>query len=140
MTSSSEELLTRLEGVRGRGTGQWSARCPAHDDRAPSLSIRETSDGRLLLHCFAGCPIDAVVGAIGLELSSLFPRSGGGTPVKGRSLMTASQALEVLHFESLLAWTAAKNLANGHALTTEDLDRLDVAARRIGAIAQEVRS
>lgn len=140
MTTSSEELLSRLEGVRSRGAGQWSARCPAHDDRSPSLSVRETSDGRLLLHCFGGCPIDEVVGAVGLELASLFPRSEGGAPVQRRGLLTASQALEVLHFESLLAWTAAKNLANGYTLTADDLGRLDIAVRRIGAIAHEVKS
>lgn len=40
----------------GRRSGQgWVARCPAHNDGTPSLSINDGSDGRLLVHCHAGC-------------------------------------------------------------------------------------
>ena len=38
----------------------WIDRCPAHDDNNPSLSIKETSDGKLLLHCFAGCSFEDI--------------------------------------------------------------------------------
>ncbi len=38
--------------------------CPAHDDAAPSLSIRQTQDGKVLMHCFAGCSFDAVLAAL----------------------------------------------------------------------------
>ena len=50
----------------------WSAQCPAHDDRDPSLSIREAGDGTVLLHCFAGCSTDEVVAALGLGMFDLF--------------------------------------------------------------------
>jgi hypothetical protein len=53
------DLLSGLEGVR-HCTGGYTARCPAHDDRNPSLSIREIEDGRVLFHCFAGCTFDAI--------------------------------------------------------------------------------
>jgi putative DNA primase/helicase len=46
--------LAAVLNARPSGRG-WVARCPAHVDRTPSLSIREADDGRLLLHCFAGC-------------------------------------------------------------------------------------
>jgi hypothetical protein len=39
----------------------FTARCPAHDDRRPSLSVREGADGRVLVWCFAGCPTEDVV-------------------------------------------------------------------------------
>lgn len=55
------------------GTGRYMACCPAHDDRSPSLSIKECDDGRLLIHCFAGCPAVDVLEAVGLSLSDLFP-------------------------------------------------------------------
>lgn len=42
----------------------WMARCPAHDDSTPSLSIRETRDGKLLVHCHAGCEQTAVIAAL----------------------------------------------------------------------------
>ncbi len=58
--------------VRGK-PGQWTARCPAHDDRQPSFSIGEAADGRVLLRCHRGCDTDAVLAALDLEKRDLFP-------------------------------------------------------------------
>lgn len=69
---TAQELLGRLGGVRGSGP-QWTARCPAHEDDHPSLSIREEPDGKILLNCHAGCPTENVVRAIGVEMSDLMP-------------------------------------------------------------------
>ena len=63
-------LLGRLEGVRPAGPNSWMARCPAHEDRDPSLSV-SVKEGRVLLHCFAGCSADAVLGAVGLTWRDL---------------------------------------------------------------------
>jgi putative DNA primase/helicase len=65
-----EVLLGRLEGVRPAGPNSWVARCPAHDDRNPSLSV-SVKEGRVLVHCFAGCSADAVLGAVGLTWRDL---------------------------------------------------------------------
>jgi len=46
-------LLGRLNKVKSTGRNSWLACCPAHDDRSPSLSIKEEADGHILLHCFA---------------------------------------------------------------------------------------
>jgi hypothetical protein len=64
------DLLTTDGRLIGRA--QVMARCPAHDDRDPSLSVREADDGRCLVHCFAGCPTEEVIGAVGLKWSDLF--------------------------------------------------------------------
>ena len=48
----------------------WIDRCPAHDDNNPSLSIKETSDGKLLLHCFAGCSFEDIVKAADIATHS----------------------------------------------------------------------
>ena len=48
-------------------------RCPSHDDRLPSLTVRECPDGRVLLHCFAGCSAAEVIGAVGMSMEDLFP-------------------------------------------------------------------
>jgi len=69
-----ERLLAVLDKVRNRGDSSWMACCPAHDDKSPSLSIKETQDGDILLHCFAGCGVDDVVAALGLEMSDLFSK------------------------------------------------------------------
>lgn len=65
------EILNRLEGVRGNG-GQYMARCPAHGDKSPSLSVSVGSDGRVLLHCHAGCKTEDIVWAMGLTMQDLF--------------------------------------------------------------------
>ncbi len=51
---TAEEVARGLEAARPSGAG-WIACCPAHDDRKPSLSITDCEDGRLLVHCHAGC-------------------------------------------------------------------------------------
>ncbi len=65
-----EVLLDRLDGVRPKGPDSWMARCPAHPDRNPSLSV-SVKDGRVLVHCFAGCAPEAVLGAVGLTWKDL---------------------------------------------------------------------
>ncbi len=67
----TEQLLERLEEVHETGNG-WMARCPAHDDGTPSLSVAETEDGRCLVNCFAGCSPAKVMGALELSLADLF--------------------------------------------------------------------
>lgn len=57
------EEFARAVGARRSGAG-WQARCPAHHDRNPSLSISEGADGRLLLHCFSGCSFEAILAAV----------------------------------------------------------------------------
>ena len=67
----ADSLLSRLHGVKQTGPGKWIAKCPSHEDRSPSLSVRHTDD-RLLIHCFSGCdPLDVVHG-VGMELADLF--------------------------------------------------------------------
>jgi hypothetical protein len=73
--SVAEKVLERLEQVRRAGGG-WVARCPAHKDRSPSLSVREGADGRVLVYCHAGCRTEDVVAAIGLSMRDLFADSG----------------------------------------------------------------
>src|SRR5689334_17687260 len=70
---SADTLLTRLKGVRSTGRARWLARCPAHADRSPSLSIRELDDGVTLVKCFAECPAADVLAAIGLDFDALYP-------------------------------------------------------------------
>ncbi len=73
---TAQDILSRLQGVKG-GHGQWTARCPAHDDRQNSLSVGEGKDGRVLLRCHAGCDVDKIVTALGLSPADLFPDKPG---------------------------------------------------------------
>lgn len=67
-----DDLLSRLEGVRQNGANHWVARCPAHTDKFPSLSIACGEDGRILLHDFGGCKVHDVLAAVGLSVGDLF--------------------------------------------------------------------
>ena len=73
---SVQTLLDRLSGVKSSGQGKWNAKCPAHADKSPSLSICELSDGRVLLHCFAQCGAIAVLESVGLGWTTYSPKAG----------------------------------------------------------------
>lgn len=66
------ELFAELVHARRSGRGRWTARCPAHEDGSPSLSIKEGRDGRVLLYCFAGCSLTAILQALGLSIRDVF--------------------------------------------------------------------
>ena len=57
------ETIAKALGGRKAGGG-WTARCPAHDDRTPSLSIRDADNGRVLVHCHAGCDQERVIATL----------------------------------------------------------------------------
>jgi putative DNA primase/helicase len=135
---SAETLLPRFDRVRKRGPGQWSARCPAHEDKGPSLSIRETPEGVLLLHCFAGCEAADVVAAVGIDLADLFPpKTNGAPPLKRRALLSDSQALDLLHNESQFVALCGANIGHGVELSPDDRARCLHAAGRIMSRADE---
>jgi AAA domain len=75
-----DALLSRLHAT-GHGP-HWEAKCPAHEDAHASLSVGTGDDGRILLHCHAGCPPEAIVTACGLTLADLFP----GAPKAPRTI------------------------------------------------------
>jgi putative DNA primase/helicase len=60
---ASAETIAKALGGRRAGVG-WSARCLAHDDRTPSLSIRDADDGKVLVHCHAGCDQERVIATL----------------------------------------------------------------------------
>jgi hypothetical protein len=66
-----DNVLERLERVRRVGGG-WMARCPAHEDRSPSLKVAVGEDGKVLLNCKVGCSTDNVLEELGLEWKDLF--------------------------------------------------------------------
>lgn len=99
------KVLAALPWAR-KTTHGWSARCPSHDDRRPSLSIRETSDGTVLVRCFTGCAADAICRAAGLELRDLFPapqadmrRLPASAPEKARRM--SRQEIEAFYRRAL---------------------------------------
>jgi hypothetical protein len=70
------EVLARFPDAKKTGKG-WTARCPAHDDRNPSLSIGEVEGGKVLMKCHAGCRVEDILAAVGLTMGDLFPAGNG---------------------------------------------------------------
>jgi hypothetical protein len=85
---SAEEIAQLLRGKRS-GAG-WSARCPAHDDQSESLSIGEGHEGKLLLHCHAGCSFESIRAAI--------RALGGSQPQAERSSSTPEKLTAVAEY------------------------------------------
>ena len=77
------EFLSRLDSVKSRGQGRWSARCPAHNDRSPSLSVSGGDKG-ILLRCFAGCGVSDILKSLSLEAKDLFFDSLSDDPKQRR--------------------------------------------------------
>lgn len=69
-------IIERLNDVTRSGTDKWKACCPAHDDKQASLSIGIGAGDKVLLHCFAGCTLDAICAALSITPQDLYPPKG----------------------------------------------------------------
>lgn len=125
-----DRLLSRLDGVREVGPAKWISKCPAHDDKSPSLSIRETADGRLLIHDFGGCGAADVVASIGLSLRDLFESPLGHHALQTKAPFPALPILKALAFESSIVFLSGAALLAGEPF---DSERLRIAMDRIDA-------
>ena len=135
---SIDNLLSRLDKVKPNGNNKWLACCPAHPDKSPSLAIKEI-DGKILIHCFAGCQVSEIVSAIGLQLSDLMPDNPtyqkGAKPPR----FNKYELFDRLAFESVILSLAIRQLLNGEILEQSDLSRVVQAENVINSIAMEVR-
>lgn len=133
---TADEIVANLDRAKRVGDGRWVARCPAHEDRSPSLSVRALDDGRTLLHCFAGCSVEDIVGALGLALEDLFPpRLEAQRAPRERKPWSDRQLLEMIDRETIVVFIAACDLTlEGRALSDVDASRLRRARERITAI------
>ena len=128
--SNLNTFLSRLEKVQRIGNDRYKALCPAHDDRSPSLAIKD-DEGRLLLHCFGGCETLDVLGAIGLDFADIMPDKVTGNFKKDKKPFYAMDILGIIKFEATLTYIYASNMAKGLALSSDDKERLLLAASRI---------
>lgn len=140
-THPADVLLPRLAGVRETAPGRWIAKCPAHDDRGPSLSVRELPDGKLLLHDFAGCSAADVLHAVGLELSDLFPDGGREhrPSQKHRPRVPAGDLLMLASREVQVVAILAADFLDRRSIAAADWQRLAQSAARLGKLADKVR-
>ena len=113
------------------GTDTWVARCPAHDDKNPSMTVRETDDGMILMHCFAGCEVAEIAGAMGISLSELFPERPEEHSRRGiKKPFPAAAVMKAVAHEALIVRLAAEQMIEGE-LTPRQVERLALATTRL---------
>ena len=125
-TGAYEEILARLEKVTRKSTRQSIARCPAHEDKTPSLQVGMTNEGKVLLHCFAGCPPLSIVHALGMSLGDLFPDGLEDNRPPGWALAERreKQAGEARQWkEETILKLSQKKRDRGETLSRQELDR-----------------
>ena len=130
-------LLGQLDNVRQRGAGKWSALCPAHPDKTPSLSISEGEKG-VLIKCWAGCYLSEICSALGILQRDLFydadlPR--GQRPVPGPSRITRvalAFRFELAAFDRRVRANKILEHAKGLNVSSVTETDLDCALRHVG--------
>lgn len=138
-----ENILARLEAggftprPSGAGSGAgWIARCPAHDDRQPSLSVGVAEDGKVLVHCHAGCETEWVVGALGLTMADLMPgdprRLDAPQPI-GKSKTNGKPQTDPAF---LTADAALQNLRRRHGNEAAAWEYYDAAGELVGVVCR----
>lgn len=133
-----DQILCQLDGIKRTGPNQFLAKCPAHEDRTASLSIRETDDGRILLHDFAGCEASAVLRALGLKFSDLYPKPLAHHLPSVRRGYSARELLEVIGHEADVIWILLEQIPSD-IFTRVGLDRLNTACERIAKARAHAR-
>lgn len=115
------EAIADLLHARRTSAGRWQAKCPAHDDRWPSLSIRDWQDGRVLVHCFAGCSPDSILRALRLTWPD----------VNGKPLSPEQRRQAAAQRAQREASERARRQAHTRVCAT--LVRLELVSRTLGA-------
>ena len=120
-------LLERLEHVRQSKPDHWRARCPVHQSdksKSRTLSICESDTGGVLIHCFAGCAYDAVLDAVGLQPSDMYPKDESIERIR-HARVPAGQSyrrvIETARSAATIVEVGARMLSQGEALDSDDL-------------------
>lgn len=124
------DLLARLEKVKPTGHNEWVCRCPGHEDRDPSLAVKATDDGRILIHCFAGCETLWVLQAVGLSFADIMPER---VSVEGLKPLpwNPRTVLEALAHNAQVLSLLAHDVAESGELTMEQRDLMHERALEI---------
>ena len=101
-----EEFIKLLDGVHQTSQG-WSACCPAHDDSSPSLGISIGDDGRILIHCFAGCSAQEICEAVEIHVRDLFPTQTRGPRVRVQQRRREHERIQRQHQQRIRGFPRA---------------------------------
>jgi hypothetical protein len=137
-----DTLLNRLDGVKTNSNNKWLAKCPAHDDRSPSLAIKLVDDDKILLKCWAGCEIESVLAAIGLTFVDLFPEKINVTYDRRQPRIPRFSCHEMFPLiiqESLILCLTISDVMKGELISETDLKRTRQAYKTIMRLNNEFK-
>ena len=134
-------LLGRLDRVKQIRPDRWQARCPSHDDKSPSLSITETSEGVILIRCWAGCSAHEVVTAVKLELRDLFPSQFdcSGHKASNPPRYSAHEVVKTTITEATILALGYRTVQRGDKLSLLDQARVELAIDAIENLREVTR-
>jgi len=96
-----DNVLRHFEGTPKASGSGYTVRCPAHDDATESLTVHVSDrDGKILLHCQAGCDFEVVREAAGLSHADL---AAPGSDRPRRSNNAPRTTEEILSWPSTVA-------------------------------------
>lgn len=134
MSRQLDNLLSRLQKVKRVGKDSHIACCPAHQDKSPSMTIREIEEGKILLHCFGGCSVDEICRSIGITIADIMPDR---QPDALRRPMTAPfnarDVLECIKNDAQLLALFISDVTQGKAITPQEAANAYKASCRIVA-------
>lgn len=133
------DLLNTLEAVKKTGPSRYIAKCPAHNDKRPSLTITEKDDGMVLIKCWTGCGAAEILQAVGLDYAALYPPRTDDH--RGRLIKrpwNPADLLQIMAYEALIVSIGASRQANGHAPSDADRQRILTASARLQRAAEAV--
>ena len=114
--------MNRFDGVRETGSGQYSCRCPAHEDKSASLGIKEGDEDRILLNCFAGCDVKSILDSVGLDWKDILPDNKLYQVEKHK--FNPFAVLKMIRDEVLIIGLSSSQIRAGKPLNDEDHNRL----------------
>lgn len=131
-----EELLSKLDKVKSTGNRKWTACCPVHGDKNPSMSIKEERDGKVLCYCFAcGAKGVDVVNAVGLPVGTLFRQE---IELPDRSAWRKKKLLEEKESDELFLRIYASWEKAGKRIPWADQKRYKIAINRLASIENKL--
>jgi hypothetical protein len=144
LTAPIDIVMARAEqfGVKPSGRGRWRMRGACHDGkRTLSVAISEGASGAVLLHCFAGCPVERILAVLELEAHDLFPPRRGGAGAGAAPTarpFSVMDLINALSAELRVVWVLLSDVASGRTLTEDDRRRAGVARQRCLALIEEL--
>jgi len=118
---NAENFLSGLKKVRKTVPGEWVACCPAHNDKSPSLAVKQADDGRILVHCFAGCSVEEICSAAGIIISDLFPERLIAERLT-RIGFNPRTLLKAMAFNAMVVAIVAGDIVEGRPVKQKDIE------------------